>query len=261
MIWIGLPAYNEGSRIKYLLTEIDKNFKKEKDDYVIVVYDDGSSDDTVARVLAVCEQGIKAQLIIGGRNRGLGYALKSLILHFSMVSSLEDTIIIMDADATHGPGHIHRMLSYIQDGFDVVIASRYTPHSRVIGLKIYRQVLSLLASFIFKSLFPIKGVSDYTCAYRAYTAKILKLAREVYKDQLVEETGFACMAEVLIKLRKLDITACEVNLILRYNKKSGSSAMNVSATILDTFRLILRSLFLPNLPMEELHKLKEHLEL
>ena len=261
MIWVGLPAYNEGARIKRLLIEIDKNIGKKEDDYTIIVYDDGSSDDTAARVLAVREQGVKVQLIGGGINRGLGHALKSLILHFSRVSSLEDTVIIMDADVTHSPGHIHRMLSYIQDGFDIVIASRYTPYSRVIGLKIYRQILSYIASLIFKSLFSIKGVFDYTCAYRAYTAKILKLGEEIYKDQLVEETGFACMAEVLIKLRKLGITACEVPLILRYDKKTGPSAMNVSATILGTLRLILRSLFLSHPPAEELHKLKEHLEL
>ena len=89
MIWVGLPAYNEGARIKRLLIEIDKNIGKKEDDYTIIVYDDGSSDDTAARVLAVREQGVKVQLIGGGINRGLGHALKSLILHFSRVSSFE----------------------------------------------------------------------------------------------------------------------------------------------------------------------------
>ena len=52
-----------------------------------------------------------------------------------------------------------------------------------------------MANLTFKLFFPIKGVFDYPCGYRAYTAKILKLAKAVYKDKLIEEYGFACMAE------------------------------------------------------------------
>ncbi len=242
MIWVGLPAYNEEARISTLLLDISKSLGKGDGSYKIIVYDDGSSDGTVARALSMREQGINLHLIRGGANRGLGCAFSYLIEYFVKASSLEDTIIIMDADATHNPQHIHRMLGYIQDGFDVVIASRYTPYSRIRGLKLHRQLLSYMASFLFKILFPIKGVSDYSCSYRAYTARILKKAKDVYKEKLIEEHSFACLVEFLIKLRRLDIIACEVPLLLRYDKKAGPSKMNVSATIFRTFRLIGKSL-------------------
>ena len=247
MIWVGLPAYNEVGRISELLIDIHKSLKREGVEYIVVVYDDGSSDDTASCVLAVRNQGVNVHLIKGGENKGLGCAFSSLIDHFVNKTSLEDTIVIMDADATHNPGHIHRMLSYIQDSFDLVIASRYTPYSRVRGVSLVRRLISDVASLMFKVLFPIKGVSDYTCGYRAYTAKILKSAKSIYGDELIEENGFACMAEFLIKLRRLNIIACEVPLILRYDNKSGASKMKVGKNILKTLRLILRSLFLPKL--------------
>lgn len=245
MIWVGLPAYNEAGKISELLIDIHKSLKRENVEYIVVVYDDGSSDDTASLVLAVRNQGVNVHLIKGEVNKGLGCALSSLIDYFVNKTSLGDTIVIMDADATHNPGHIHRMLSYIQDSFDVVIASRYTPYSRIRGVSLLRRLISDVASIMFKVLFPIKGVSDYTCGYRAYTARILKSAKHIYGDKLIEEQGFACMAELLLKLRRLGIIACEVPLILRYDNKSGASKMNVTKTTLRTLRLILRLFFNP----------------
>lgn len=256
MIIVGLPAYNESHRISSLITDIDKSLKRENLEYNIVVYDDGSSDDTAAKVSALIEQGIKARLIKGVQNKGLGYALSSLIEYAVSISSLEDVVIIMDADATHNPAHIHRMIGYTHDGFDVVVASRYMAYSRIRGLKFYRQILSNTANLIFRLIFPIKGVRDYSCSYRAYTAKILKLAKDIYKDKLIEEHGFACMAEFLLKLRRLDIIACEVPLILRYDKKAGPTKMRIIANIFRTMGLILRSMFLPKLSYEEIDRLR-----
>ena len=257
MIWVGLPAYNESARITNFLLDLNKSLGEEGHDYTIVVYDDGSTDDTASKVSAIRDKGINVNLIKAEENKGLGYAVSYLILHFTKISSLEDTVIIMDADATHSPGHIRRMLSYIQDNFHLVVASRYTPYSRIVGLKTSRKFLSNIGNLVFKLLFPIKGISDYTCAYRAYAAKILKLAEDIYKNRLVEEYGFTCMAEVLIKLRRLGIIACEVPLVLRYDKKVGSSKMKVRATILQTLKLILRSLFSPKLPRQKLEDLRE----
>ena len=257
MIWVGLPAYNETHKIKHLLIDIHKSLSREANGYKIVVYDDGSSDDTVSKVLSMRDKKINIHLIEGKENKGLGYALSYLISYCAEASSLLDTIIIMDADATHNPEHIHRMLSYIKDGFDIVIASRYTAYSRIRGVKPYRQFLSNTANLMLRLLFPIKGASDYSCAYRAYTAKILKLAKLVYKDKLIEERGFACMAEFLIKLRKLGVMACEVPLILRYDKKSGPTKMNVLDTVLKTLRLVLKSLFLCPMPQRSLEELRE----
>jgi dolichol-phosphate mannosyltransferase len=257
MIWIGLPAYNEAHKIKHLLIDIHRTLSREKKEYAIVVYDDGSSDGTPREARSIGDKGVNIRLIEGRENKGLGYALSFLIDYCARESSLLDTVIIMDADATHNPEHIHRMLGFIKDGFDVVIASRYTPYSRAIGVRLYRQLLSKAANLMLKILFPIKGASDYSCAYRAYTARILKSAKALYGDKLVEEHGFACMAELLIKLRRLGIMACEVPLILRYDRKAGATKMNVIGNILRTFVLIARSIFLPGIPQGTLKELKE----
>ncbi|MBA3065166.1 glycosyltransferase family 2 protein [bacterium] len=257
MIWVWLPAYNEAGGIEELLINIKKSLEIRGLEYKLVVYDDGSSDNTVNKILSTRSRDIDIELIKGEVNKGLGYALFYFIKHCTLISSPDDIIVIMDADNTHNPELIYQMYNYIQIGFDIVIASRYTPYSRMRGVNLYRQFLSRVASIIFKMFFPIKGVSDYTCGYRAYTAGILKLASDIYGEKLIEERGFACMAELLIKLRRLDIIACEVPLILRYDKKVGDSKMEVLFTVFRTFGVIFKLMWLPGFNKKPLAVLKK----
>ena len=72
-------------------------------------------------------------------------------------------------------------------------------------------------------LFPIKGVKDYTCGYRAYSINCLRRAYEKFGEHLIQEDSFACMAELIIKLRSINLSAVEIPIILRYDQKYGKS--------------------------------------
>jgi len=122
----------------------------------------------------------------------------------------------------------------------VVIASRYQPGSRVYGLSMNRRIVSLVASLLMRVLFPTPGVSDYTCGYRAYRAEALQQAYSQYGDTLVDQDGFQCMVDILLKLRKLPLIFGEVPLILRYDLKRGQSKMRMMKTSMNTLRLLWR---------------------
>ena len=62
-----------------------------------------------------------------------------------------------------------------------MIASRYR-RRRVVGASLHRRVLSWGASLLLRAVFPIRGVRDYTCGYRAYRAPVLRQAFERYGD-------------------------------------------------------------------------------
>jgi dolichol-phosphate mannosyltransferase len=55
-----------------------------------------------------------------------------------------------------------------------------------------------------------------------------------------DQTGFQCMVDILLKLRRRDLIFGEVPFVLRYDLKEGESKMNVGKTIRDTLRLIAR---------------------
>jgi dolichol-phosphate mannosyltransferase len=88
-------------------------------------------------------------------------------------------------------------------------------------------------------MFPIRGVRDYTCGYRAYRADALR-AVDKFGDALISETGFSCMADLLLKLRKLPLKMSGVPLELRYDRRGTDSKMRVLRTIRQTLMLLLR---------------------
>ena len=241
MLHICLPAYNEGNGVDRLIRRIKQSMERAGvDHYRIIVYDDGSEDNTIEQVRS-CMADAPIELIEGGVNRGLAVAMRNLIeAVISSDAKPDDIILVLDADETHNPEHILKMVERIHDGFDVVVASRFRPDSRVVGVPTYRNILSVGASILMKILFPIKGIRDYTCGYRAYRLEILLRAKERFGDRLFEGRGFSCMAELLIKLRSLDLLAMEIPIVLRYDWKQGPSKMPLTKTIISTLKLILQ---------------------
>jgi dolichol-phosphate mannosyltransferase len=174
------------------------------------------------------------------KNQGLAAAIRTGLGAAVARSGPDDVIITMDCDNTHPPRLIPQMLAHVNAGRDVVIASRFQPGARVFGVPRSRMLYSIGAKWMFKLLFPIRGVRDYTCGYRAYRAEAIRQAAALYGDALITETGFSCMADLLLKLRRLPLTMREVPLELRYERRGQGSKMRVLRTIRQTLLLMLR---------------------
>lgn len=82
---------------------------------------------------------------------------------------------------------------------------------------------------------------DYTCGYRAYRAGVLRRAMSAFGDGLIEERGFVCMAELLIKLARLGARVAEVPLVLRYDLKRSRGKARIIPTIARYLLLVARS--------------------
>lgn len=242
MIVIVLPAYNEASSLGDLLENFYYAIEEERKACRIVMVNDGSSDNTEEVALAFKNR-LDLEIINHQQNKGLAEALKTGLLRAVETSSDRDFIITMDSDNSHLPGLLFRMVRMIREGNDVVIASRYQKGARIRGLKLYRKLFSLGAAFFLKITFPMEGVRDYTCGYRAYKASFIKKAFKEYGDEFISEPGFSCMVDILLKIRKYNPIVTEVPLILRYDQKRSDSKMNVWKTIKQTLRLMLKRRF------------------
>lgn len=242
-VLVVLPAYNEEENIGELLSQIQFALEEDsKTDYKVFVVNDGSVDAT-ATIVKERSGTMPIVLITHEINLGLGATIRDGLYAAVQDSAAKDIIITMDADATHNPGLILRLIRMIIEGHDVVIASRFQAGARVIGLVWYRKLLSIFASIIFRITYPIKGVKDYTCGYRAFRADVLKSAMDEYGDKFVDQDGFQCLVDILLKLRKRKLLFGETPLILRYDKKGGMSKMNVTKTIKNTLILIVKRFF------------------
>jgi len=210
--------------------------------YKVIVVNDGSADAT-ARIAA--EYSLVMPLVLENHpiNMGLGATMRDCLTKAIELANPQDIIVTMDADNSHNPESIWPMGRLIREGSDVVIASRYQTGSRVRGVPAYRRLLSFAGRLFFRALFPIRGVRDYTCGFRAYRAQALQTAWKSYGDAMFDQEGFQCIVDILLKLRRFDLVFAEVPMILRYDLKKGGSKMKVAHTIKSTLLLMFRRRF------------------
>ncbi len=239
---VAMPAFNEEGSLPLLIPRIVQCLQETNWRYDILVVDDGSSDGTVEAVEKLART-YPVRLVKHEVNRGLGAAISTAVTSATEGLYDDDIVVTMDADNTHPPQLISRMVPMIREGRDIVIASRFEPGGRVIGLSRFREVLSLGASWMMRLCFGVRGCKDYTCGYRAYRAGVLREAQAKYRGQLVRESGFASMAELLLNLSKLNLVIGEVPLLLRYDMKEGVSKMRIGRTIYRTFMMVMRHRF------------------
>jgi dolichol-phosphate mannosyltransferase len=232
-----LPVYDEEGRIERLLRHIDEAMEDASVPYRVLLVDDGSRDRT-REIVQACASRMPITLMQHDQNLGLGATIRDGLVAAAESAGERDIIVTMDADDTHAPGLILRMVRMISEGHDVVIASRYRTGSRCVGVPLHRRALSWGASWLFRATFPIAGVRDYTCGYRAYRARVIREALTRYGDTLFDQDGFQCMVDILLKLRRMNLIFGEVPFILRYDYKEGGSKMNVTQTIRDTLGLM-----------------------
>jgi len=252
-----LPAYNEEENVQELVEnwisyeeKIKCKFNLELE---IVVINDGSLDNTkqISEKLEAKYSNFK--LLNHEKNKGLGEGIKTAIKYVIEDSTEKDYACIMDCDNTQDPKYIMNMLkkgkvNEEKIGPDIVIASRFQKGASVKGLSKFRHLTSIGAKILYSSILRIKDVKDYTCGYRLYKVPVLKKAQDYYGENIIEERGFTCMAEILYKLYAVGAVCAEIPFELRYDNKKGESKMKILKTSIDSIRLAfhLRKLHINN---------------
>jgi dolichol-phosphate mannosyltransferase len=223
---IVLPAYNEEKALPNLLERLETLQRRSNGRILIWIVDDGSIDNT-ANI---------------ARKRLAGMSGILSVLEFA---TDDDVVIVMDADDTHDVNLIIPMIKDIESGADIVIASRFVLGGDQTTAPLFRRLLSRGAAFTFRTIFPINNVTDFTTGYRAYKVSLLSRARRRWGERLIEEQGFACMVELLLKLRYYNPVIQELPLVLRYDRKRGRSKLKLTKTLLQYLKLALRDLNSP----------------
>jgi len=242
MIIFVIPAHNEEDNIESLLMNLDEKMKALNMKYHTIMVDDGSTDSTKERILRY-EKKIPLEVIDNGNNKGVGNCFKSGFFRALELAKDDDIIVTKEADNTSYLDTLDVMLQKIGSGDDVVLASCFAPGGKVIGVPLIKLILSLTINYALRFIAPIKGIHTYSSFYRAYKQRILRRAIYAYEGRLIEDRGFSCMVEVLIKLSRLPIRITETPTILQYCKRVGKSKMKVSKTILGYFVLLKNNMF------------------
>ena len=231
MIFILLPAYNEEKTLPRLLEKIISFSNNHRGKVTTMVCDDSSTDKTLDAIKSF-ENKMDLTIIHHPINRGLGETSRDLFEKAVSLAKKDDIIIRMDADDTHSPKYIPAMIERLGLGYDIVIASRFARGGGQKGVNLYRGMISRAANLFMKIIFPVSGVREYSCGFRAYRAGIIKKAISIYGNNFIQlkGLGFTGTLEKLIKLNLIGAKFSEIPFVLRYDLKDSPSKMVTSIT-------------------------------
>ncbi len=245
-IFIVIPIYNEIENIHPLLSKIvdlkrvvAKSFSA---DLHVVIIDDGSQDSPYSAIKRYNEN-LKIIFVAHQKNRGLGETLRTGFTLIMPHVLDNDAIVTMDGDNTHDPSLIIKMLRQFNLGTDVVIASRYQKGGCERGVPLARIFLSRIGNLLFRLMFSIPSVRDYSGGYRMIRGKTFFCVAHRTEKKFFSNTGFACMTELLLNLSECTKNFSEVPLLLRYDQKKGASKMIPHKTIMEYLSLIRQRIF------------------
>ncbi len=196
-----IPTLNEADCIAKTLSEIPS----EVVDEVIVV--DGHSQDGTAEI--VRQRGYK---VILQKSKGYGAAFAE-----GVETASGDIIVLMDADGSHNPADIIKLVEKVNEGYDYVMAIRYAPGSRSHDDTRIRHIGNMFFTFLVNLI------------YKIYIADALYLFTAVRKDKFhliaPKSLGFEYCVEILIRAHQQGMRICQVPSVER-KRVAGKSKVN-----------------------------------
>lgn len=223
-----LPTYNERDNLPLISQFLHDTFSEAKLNYEIVVVDDSSPDNTleVARSLRKIFGDEHFRIVSRPGKLGLGSAYAA-----GLKASAGERIILMDADLSHHPKFIPRMIAVMDDGnnkrkVDIVSGTRYRSGGGVAGWDTFRKLTSCGANFLATFLLSTGGASDLTGSFRLYERSALESILP-----LVESKGYAFQMEILVRAHKAGMAVGEVPITF-VDRIYGESKLGANEIIL-----------------------------
>lgn len=186
-----LPTYCEAENIQDLIEEIQGL----KLNSIIVVIDDSSPDGTADIVRKLQLKHDNILLFVRSAKLGLGTAIATGFRLILSLSEQPDYVITMDADYSHNPQDILRLIHAAEDDYDLVIGSRYCEGGKIVGWHYARWLISHVANLIASRMVGI-GIRDCTSGFRCYSIEYIKkvlhrLHSQTYEIQIetVKQAG------------------------------------------------------------------------
>jgi dolichol-phosphate mannosyltransferase len=139
-----------------------------RDDGEVIFVDDGSSDDTGARLVEASRFSPNVRVIAHDVNRGASAALIT-----GLYAATGDAIVVLDADLSYGPEHIDLLVGALRAQYaSIAVASPYHLDGVVDNVPPTRLALSVAANRLFRSI-TRSHVATYTGMVRAYSRRFL----------------------------------------------------------------------------------------
>ncbi len=211
-ISIIIPTYNEAENIADLLPRLIKVLDKIDAKYEILIIDDASPDNTA---------GIARELL-GQKGRVISRASYKRGLSLSVLEGIRqakgDIIAVMDGDGSHPPELIPYFIEGLNEGYGLMIGSRYVKGGGTLNFPLTRKIISHFACFIGKLVTQVK---DNTSGFFCVRKRALENAK-------LTPIGFKIGLEVFVKA---DINTFKEIPYTFANRQKGASKLKLKPVL------------------------------
>jgi len=229
-VGILLPTYCEAANISKLIHEIESlglNIS-------VLVIDDSSPDGTADLVRDLQDEYRNVLVYVRPRKSGLGTAITDGFKIFLSLKNPPEYIVTMDADYSHSPRDVPRVVSAARGANGLAIGSRYCLGGGTVNWSISRLAISRVANMLSSVLIGAE-IHDYTSGLRCYSMNLVRnivgeLHSETYEIQIetirqARKKGFAIREVPMVfmnrKKGKSKLTKKEIREFLSYTVKIG----------------------------------------
>ncbi|WP_435198549.1 polyprenol monophosphomannose synthase [Janibacter sp. GS2] len=208
-----IPTYNERENLPRIVERVRACVP----DADVLVLDDNSPDGTgeVADELAAGDDRVSVLHRPGKEGLGAAY-----LAGFAWALERDyDAVVEMDADGSHRPEHLPRMLVAAAEA-DLVIGSRYVRGGRVVNWPKNRKAVSMAGNAYIKVVLGMP-VNDATAGYRVYRTDTL---RTIGLDR-VESAGYVFQTDLTVRTVRAGLTVVEIPITF-IEREIGDSKMD-----------------------------------
>lgn len=225
---VTLPTYNERENLEPIASAILEALPEA----LLLVVDDGSPDGTGILADTLAGQEPRLHVMHRAAKEGLGVAYRDAF-RWALDRPETRAVVQMDADFSHDPGDLPRLLAPLMSGSDLVLGTRYMPGGGTVGWPLRRRLVSR-AGTLFARTMLLLPYRDLTGGFKAWRRELLEAIR--LRQAAASGYGFQIETTWWAHRRKAVIT--QVPIIFR-ERVAGSSKMS-GGIIGEALRLVLQ---------------------
>ena len=213
-VWIVAPTYNEAGNLEPLIAALREHVP---DAHVLVV-DDASPDGTGDLADAIAARDPAVEVLHRRGKAGLGLAYVNGFAH--ALAAGAGYLVEMDADLSHDPADVPRLIARARAGADLVLGSRYVLGGGVEDWDVLRRVISRAGSRYARTVLGV-GVRDLTGGFKCFRAAAL----EAIDYETVRSEGYAFQVELTYRAVRNGFRVREIPIVFR-DREVGRSKMS-----------------------------------